>query len=124
MSERDELERLAWWLDDRFRIPGTGRRVGIDGLLGLVPGIGDTATTALAGYIVYRAWRMGAPAHLLVRMAANVAIDFAAGSVPLVGDLFDLAFRANRRNVNLLDGWLSGRDPVEARRPERRRGSL
>lgn len=103
--ERDELERLAWWLDDSFRIPGTNRRVGLDGLIGLIPGVGDTATTAIAAYIVYRAWRMGAPGHVLARMGGNVAIDFLVGSVPVLGDVFDLAFKANRRNLELLRRW-------------------
>lgn len=107
--ERDALDRLAWWLDERFRIPGTNVRVGLDGLIGLIPGIGDTATTLVSAWIVYRAWRMGVPRTVLTRMAANVAVDYVAGTIPLVGDVFDVAFKANRRNIALLQRWLDQR---------------
>lgn len=115
MDEYERLERLTWWMDERFRIPGTNRRVGLDGLLGLIPGIGDTATMAVAGYVVVEAWRMGAPGHLIGRMAANVAVDYVVGTVPLVGDLFDFAFKANSRNIRLLRRWLGERNGVAAR---------
>lgn len=109
MDDRERLERLAWWMDERFRIPGTSRRVGLDGLLGLVPGVGDAATTLVSAWIVAQAWRMGAPRHVILRMVANVGIDFALGSVPLAGDVFDFAFKANSRNVRLLRKWLGAR---------------
>jgi hypothetical protein len=96
------VARLAYWLDDRFRIPGTRRRVGLDGLLGLVPGIGDTATTLIAAYIVLEAARLGVPGRILGRMLANVGLDYLIGLVPLLGDLADLAWKANRRNARLL----------------------
>lgn len=105
--ERDRLRRLAWWMDERFVIPGIGKRVGLDGLVGLVPGIGDTAALLAAAYIVYRGMRMGAPRPVIGRMIANVALDYVVGSVPVVGDVFDIAFKANRRNVDLLDRWLA-----------------
>ena len=89
-------------LDDRFVVPGTTWRVGLDGLLGLVPVVGDTATMLTALYVVFEAKRLGAPAGLVARMLVNVGIDGLAGSVPLVGDLFDVAFKANRRNIRLL----------------------
>ncbi len=110
MTERERLERLTWWLDQRFRIPGTNRRIGLDGLVGLVPGIGDTATTAIALYVVYRAWQMGAPGPVLGRMAANVGIDYVVGSIPVLGDLFDFAFKANSRNMALLRDWLDSQE--------------
>ena len=113
--ERERLERLAWWMDERFRIPGTNRRVGLDGLLGLVPGIGDTATTLVAAWIVVEAWRMGAPTHLIGRMAANVAVDGVIGSVPLFGDIFDFAFKANSRNIRLLRQWQRARADAPVR---------
>ena len=69
------VARLAYWLDDRFRIPGTRRRVGLDGLLGLIPGIGDTATLLIASYIVLEAARLGVPKEVIGRMLANVGID-------------------------------------------------
>jgi Domain of unknown function (DUF4112) len=96
------LERLAQLLDDRFRIPGTRYRIGLDGLIGLVPGIGDAVTTVLALYIVLEARRHGVPLRKLGRMGLNVGIDALVGAVPLVGDLFDVAWKANRRNLELL----------------------
>lgn len=104
-AELRHLESVATWLDSRFRIPGTGFRFGFDSLLGLVPGVGDTATAIPAAYLVMRAHRMGAPAHLVARMVLNVLIDLFVGAIPLLGDLFDLGFKANRRNVNLLRGY-------------------
>jgi hypothetical protein len=106
------VARLAYWLDDRFRIPGTRRRIGVDGLLGLIPGIGDTATALLASYIVLEAWRLGAPKGTIGRMFANLGIDYFIGLVPLAGDLADFVWKANRRNARLL------RDHLIARRLE------
>ena len=103
------VARLAYWLDDRFRIPGTRRRIGIDGLLGFVPGIGDTATALIASYIVLEAARLGVPKRVLGRMLANVGIDYAIGLVPLVGDLADLGWKANRRNARMLRDHLMAR---------------
>jgi len=94
------LEGLVGLLDDRFSIGGF--RFGLDGLLGLAPGVGDAATGLFAAYVVYEAWRLGASRSTLARMAANVAVDAAVGSIPLLGDLFDLAWKANRRNLELL----------------------
>ena len=96
------VARLAYWLDDRFRIPGTRRRIGLDGLLGFLPGIGDTATALIASYIVLEAARLGVPKATIARMLANVGIDYAIGLVPLVGDLADLGWKANRRNARML----------------------
>jgi len=101
------VARLAYWLDDRFRIPGTSRRVGLDGLLGLIPGIGDTATTLVAAYIVIEAARLGVPKRTIARMLGNVGVDYVVGLVPLVGDLADLAWKANRRNAWLLQDHLA-----------------
>lgn len=94
------LETLASWLDDRFRLPGTSIRLGLDGLAGLVPGIGDTATAALAAWIIVEAWRLGVPRRSLTVMAARVGVDWLVGTVPLVGDLFDIGYKANRRNID------------------------
>jgi len=103
------VARLAYWLDDRFRIPGTRARLGLDGLLGLIPGIGDAATTAIAAYVIVEAARLGVPARTLARMLANLGVDFAVGLVPVAGDLADVAWKANRRNARLLRDHLSGR---------------
>ncbi|WPZ32401.1 DUF4112 domain-containing protein [Thalassobaculum sp. OXR-137] len=100
--ELDRLDGLADLMDSRFRLPGTNIRFGLDAIVGLLPGIGDGLVTLPAFYILARAHRMGVPKSLLVRMAINVGIDFAIGAVPLIGDLIDVGFRANRRNVALL----------------------
>jgi hypothetical protein len=106
------VAQLAYWLDDRFRIPGTRRRVGLDGLLGLIPGLGDTVTTLIAAYIVFEAARLGVPKTTIARMLANIGVDFAIGLVPLVGDLADLAWKANRRNARMLRDHLIARRGV------------
>jgi hypothetical protein len=108
----ERLQRLAHLLDDRFRIPGTRYRVGLDGLIGLVPGIGDAVTTLLALYIVLEARRHGVPLRKLGRMGLNVGVDALVGAVPLVGDLFDVAWKANRRNLGLLLDHLDEGDPA------------
>jgi hypothetical protein len=97
-----EMEVLTRLLDDRFRIPGTSIRFGLDGLIGLVPGVGDVATTAVSLYLVYRARALGAPKAVLARMIVNILADTAVGAIPLLGDIFDVAFKANRRNLDLL----------------------
>ncbi len=96
------LDRLAWLLDDLFRIPGLRWRVGLDALIGLVPGIGDTVTTAVSLYVLAAAVRYRVPRITVLRMALNLAIDHAVGAVPVVGDLFDVWWKANQRNVALL----------------------
>lgn len=101
-AEIERLERLAHRMDSLFRIPGTGIRVGLDSLLGLIPGVGDVAALAPAGYIINEARRMGASRPLLARMAFNTGIDTLIGSIPLVGDIFDIGNKANKKNVALL----------------------
>jgi len=97
-----DIERLARVLDDRFQVPLLGWRVGLDGLVGLLPGAGDIATAAVAVYIVYRARRLGVPFRTRLRMVANVALDLVIGTLPVAGDIFDFAWKANRRNVQLI----------------------
>ena len=99
------LESIANVMDTAFVVPGTGIRFGFDGLIGLVPGIGDAVTTALSLYIVHEAWQLGAPKHLIGRMLVNAALDGAIGVVPVAGDIFDVMWRANKRNVRLLREW-------------------
>jgi hypothetical protein len=96
------LERLAHWLDDRYRLPGTGIRVGLDGIIGLIPGIGDAASGVLSAYIIYEARRLGVPNSVLAGMLGNFAVDFVVGAVPVFGDIFDIGWKANRRNVRML----------------------
>jgi len=102
----ERLERISILLDTALFIPGTNIRFGADAIVGLLPGIGDAITTALSAYLVYEAYRLGAPGHLLARMIANVAFDGVVGAVPVAGDVLDVLFRANRRNVRLLREWL------------------
>lgn len=97
-----QLQRMAYWMDDRFSIPGTGWRVGLDGLIGLIPGIGDVATGLLSGYIIYQAKTIGIPRRILAKMVGNTVLDTVFGSVPLVGDLFDVGWKVNKKNVALL----------------------
>ena len=101
-SRMRDVERLARLLDDVATIPGTRIRVGLDSLLGLLPAGGDVSGGALSAWILVAAARRGAPPSVIARMGGNVLIDTIAGAVPVLGDLFDVAFRANRRNVDLL----------------------
>ena len=96
------LDRLAQLLDTAFIVPGTNIRFGVEAVMRLVPGIGDFAASALSCYVLYEAHRLGVPRHVFARMLINVVIEGAAGTVPFLGDAFDVAFRANRRNVRLL----------------------
>lgn len=96
------MERLATLMDAALVVPGTNIRFGADAVIGLIPGAGDLVSAAISSLIVLEARRMGAPGHLVARMVANIAIDGAVGTVPLLGDIFDVAFRANLRNVRLL----------------------
>jgi hypothetical protein len=111
------LERFARWSDDVFRVPGTSWRVGLEPLVGLLPGVGDAAGLIVAAYVPVEAWRLGAPWRLLGRMGVNIAVDALVGTVPLLGDVFDLGFKANRRNVTLLTGWLEADASPDATRP-------
>ena len=97
------VRRMARLLDSALRIPGTGIRVGLDAVIGLVPGLGDAAGAVLSAYVVLLAARVGAPSTVVLRMLGNVAIDALAGAIPLLGDLFDIGWKANSRNVELLD---------------------
>jgi len=97
---------LARLLDSAIRIPGTGIRIGLDPILGLIPGLGDVAGAGMAGYTVLLAARLGAPRSVILRMLGNVALDTLVGAVPLLGDLFDAGWKANTRNVALLERYL------------------
>lgn len=116
-DKADNIRTLAQLLDSAFRIPGTGVRVGVDSIFGLIPVAGDLAGAALSGYIVLASARLGAPPSTLLRMLINIGIDTVVGSVPLLGDMFDAGWRANIRNVDLLDSHLGG--SIEVRRSNR-----
>jgi len=100
------IEAIAKLLDVAFILPGTKIRYGIDGLIGLIPVVGDIITTAISLWLVREARELGAPWHVTMRMLGNVALDGAVGIIPLAGDAFDVMFRANVRNVRLLRRWL------------------
>jgi Domain of unknown function (DUF4112) len=100
------LDALAKLLDAAFILPGTNIRYGIDGLIGLIPVVGDIITTAISLWLVREARALGAPWHVTARMLANVAVDGVVGMVPLAGDAFDVMFRANVRNVRMLKRWI------------------
>ena len=98
---RRRLRRIAHLMDSSIRVPGTRYRVGLDALIGLIPGVGDAAGLAVSAYVVLAARRRGVPRRTLARMAANVGVDALVGSIPVLGDVFDLGFKANRRNLRL-----------------------
>jgi hypothetical protein len=117
MATRDPLARartLTRMLDSAARIPGTGIRFGLDPLLGLIPGLGDVAGAALSGYLVLLAQRLGAPRAVVLRMLANVAADTVGGTVPVLGDMFDVAFKSSSRNLALLERTLQ--TPTDTKR--------
>lgn len=97
------LRRYARWLDASVRIPGTGVRLGFDSIIGLVPGLGDVVGAVLSLWVVVAAWRLGVRGAPLRRMLGNIALEGLVGVVPVAGDVFDVFFRANQRNVKLLE---------------------
>jgi hypothetical protein len=114
---RERLTWLAWLLDSSIPIPGTRFSIGLDALIGLFPVIGDAVGVFLSSYIVREAAALGAPRSMLARMTFNVALEGLVGMIPLAGDVFDAAYKANQRNVRLLNAWLD--DPRSARRSSR-----
>lgn len=97
-----EVESLAWLLDNSIPVPGTGRRFGIDALIGFVPVVGDLVSGGIGLFVVWRASRLGVPGVVVGRMLVNTLIDLAVGAIPFAGDAFDLWFKANSRNLGLL----------------------
>ena len=111
------LDALATLLDSAFVIPGTRVRIGLDAVIGLVPGIGDAVSACLSGYIVWEARRLGLPRWKLARMIGNIALDTAIGAIPVAGDAFDALFKSNRRNMRILRDHLgqeARRDVIDA----------
>ncbi len=101
-KELQELEELARWMDDKFVIPGTSIRFGLDSVFGLIPGVGDTGTLFVTLYLAEKAKQHNMPPKLRRRMYWNAMVDWMIGIVPLVGDIFDLGWKANRRNIALV----------------------
>lgn len=108
------VRAVALLLDDAIRVPGTNLRFGIDPIVGMIPGLGDLLGGAASAYIILEAARAGAPASVLLRMTTNVGMDTLVGAVPLVGDLFDFAWKSNSRNAELLARHIEA--PVQTRR--------
>jgi len=106
------LRRLAWVIDALGRVPGTRFRFGLNSVIGLAPGAGDAVLVLISLYIVFEAVRLGLPRPKIVRMLVNVAVEGALGAVPVLGDLLDVAWKANLRNVDIIDqhfGMMPGR---------------
>ena len=108
------IKRLAWLIDGAFRLPGTRFRFGLNSVIGLVPGAGDAVLGLLSLYIIQQAHALGVPRHKLARMTGNVVVEVVGGSVPVLGDLFDMALKANIRNIRIIEEHLqvpSGQGP-------------
>lgn len=101
------LKKLAWFLDSSIPVPGLGMRVGLDGIIGLIPGIGDAAGSIISSYIVAEAARMGVPKTTLLQMGFNIVIESLIGLIPIVGDIFDFTWKSNQRNIELLERYLN-----------------
>lgn len=110
---------MARLLDSVARVPGTNIRFGLDAVLGLVPGLGDAAGAVFSGYLILLGSRTGLPSHIITRMVTNVAIDTVVGAVPVLGDLFDVAWKSNTRNLALLEEF-SEPATLESRSPTNR----
>lgn len=98
------IERLSWFLDESITLPG-GYKIGLDGFIGLIPGIGDFIGGLLSSVIIYKAHQIGVPGIILGRMIINMIIDTVLGSIPLLGDVFDFVWKANKRNTALLNDY-------------------
>jgi hypothetical protein len=102
LATNEDLNAIATWLDDRFVIPGTQIRFGLDAIIGWIPGIGDALAALASVFIVFSAWKRGVARVTLLRMVLNLAIEDLVGAIPIVGDMAHIAWKANRRNYNLL----------------------
>jgi hypothetical protein len=105
---------LARLLDDLIRVPGTNIGIGLDPIIGLIPGVGDVLGGVMSSYILLVAAQEGAPTSVLVRMLGNIALDSLVGIVPVLGDLFDVGVKSNRRNVDLLERYLGAPKETKA----------
>lgn len=114
---RASVGQISRWMDTAFELPLVGWRFGLDAIIGLIPGLGDAATTVVSLYPLALAGRAGVPKITLARMGLNVAVDMILGSLPLVGDVFDIWWKANQRNAILLDERIaqSGKDARRAK---------
>lgn len=108
-SRLERLRKLAWLLDASFHLPGTRFRFGLDALIGLIPAGGTLIMAVVSLYFVWEARKMGAPGSLLLKMLGNIAVETGVDFIPIAGDIADAAFKANIRNVALLEAWLRSR---------------
>jgi hypothetical protein len=108
----EQLKTIAEWMDGRFLFPGTNIQFGLDAIIGLVPGVGDVVCGALSLWLIREAQRLGAPSWLIAKMVWNVGVEVTVGAVPVVGDLFDVAWKANRKNVKLLADYFERRSKL------------
>lgn len=109
-----QVNQLAWLLDNSIEIPLVNYRIGLDAVIGLIPGIGDIAGLLVSSVIVLQAFRLGAPRSVLLQMLVNIGIESLIGVIPFVGDFFDATFKANVRNVRLLNETLNNLPPARA----------
>jgi len=116
---RRHLDRSAYWMDERFRVPGTPFRFGLDALVGLVPLAGDFVGYLIGLWLVFEARAAGAPRELQWKMMRNHGIELLVGWVPFIGDLFDVAWRAHSRNRSLAEEWLDAQKPAQPKKPAR-----
>jgi Domain of unknown function (DUF4112) len=112
----NRLTRLARFMDSAGRVPFTRIRFGFDSVAGLIPGAGDLVNLGVSAYALYMARKLGAPNSLMLRMAANAGIDFGLGSIPLFGDIFDLFFKSNTRNLKMLTEYLAKENVTSGKR--------
>ncbi|HEY9298499.1 MAG TPA: DUF4112 domain-containing protein, partial [Phormidium sp.] len=111
LENLNHIRRLSRLMDNAIRIPGIGFRIGLDPIIGLIPGAGDIISTGFSAYIIYLAARFGLPREILQKMIFNIALEATVGSVPLVGDLFDAYYKSNIRNLALLEQHLQVAEP-------------
>ena len=110
-QQYQKLDKLSWLLDSSIKIPFTNRTIGLDGIIGLIPGIGDVTGGVISGYIILKAIALGVPTLVIMRMVINMIIEGMIGVIPFFGDIFDFIFKSNRRNVRLMKSYLD--DPEE-----------
>ena len=111
------LRSLSYLLDSSVRLPLLGTRIGLDPIIGLIPGFGDALTLLPAGYIVFEAYRLGVPRRVVARMALNIGVETLFGAVPILGDIFDATFKANLRNLVLLERYVGPLGDKPLKRP-------
>jgi hypothetical protein len=111
LATLNRIRQLSRLMDTSLRVPGTGFRIGLDPIIGLIPGAGDLISTAFSAYIIFLATRFGIPRQDLTEMIFNVALESVVGTVPLVGDLFDAYYKSNIRNLAILEKHLTAVEP-------------